>query len=58
MNTIAVLSLVALTITSLALIHETRLRRAMHNLLRRMVQSLGQRADRKTARETGVDACE
>jgi hypothetical protein len=42
MNTIAVLSLVALTITSLALIHETRLRRAMHNLLRRMVQSLGQ----------------
>jgi hypothetical protein len=58
MNNIAILAFVALTITSLAFIHETRLRRAMHNLLRRMVKSLGQRAERKTARETGVDACE
>ena len=42
MNTIAILSLVALTTTGLALIHETRLRRATHTLFRRLIQSLRQ----------------
>lgn len=35
MNTIAILSFIALTTTSLALIHETRLRRATRRALRR-----------------------
>ena len=42
MNIIAILSLVALTTTGLALIHETRLRRAAHKLLRRLIWSLRQ----------------
>ena len=40
MNTIAVLSLVALATTGLALIHETRLRRGARNVLYRLVQYL------------------
>ena len=39
MNTIVILSLSTLTVTGLAFIHETRLRRAVHNVLRRLVQS-------------------
>ena len=44
MNTITILSLVALATTGLALIHETRLRRAAHSVLCRLVQSLGHKA--------------
>jgi hypothetical protein len=42
MSTIVILSLVALAATGLALIHETRLRQAGHNLLHSLIQSLGQ----------------
>ncbi len=41
MNNIAILLLVALTVTGLAFIHETRLRRVGHHMLRRLIQSLG-----------------
>ena len=40
MNSIAILSLVALTTLGLALIHETRLRRAARNVLCRLIRSL------------------
>jgi hypothetical protein len=40
MNTIAILSLVALATTGLALIHETRLRRAARNVLCRLILAL------------------
>ncbi len=39
MSTIVILSWSTLTVTGLALIHETRLRRAAHNVLDRLVQS-------------------
>jgi len=52
MHTIAVLSLVTLATTSLALIHETRLRRAAHKLLCRVVQSLGRSHGDRTAHGT------
>ena len=40
MNTIMILSLVALTTIGLALIHETRLRTAAHSMLCRVIQFL------------------
>jgi hypothetical protein len=40
MNSIAILSLVALTTTGLALIHETRLRRVARNAACRLIQAL------------------
>jgi hypothetical protein len=40
MNTIVIVLLVALTTTGLALIHETRLRRLTHYVLRRLIRSL------------------
>ena len=40
MNTITILSLVALTTIGLALIHETRLRQVAHSMLCRVVQFL------------------
>jgi hypothetical protein len=39
MNTAVIFAFVALTTTALALIHESRLRRAAHNVLDRLVQS-------------------
>jgi hypothetical protein len=40
MTSIAVLSLVAAIIVGLALIHETRLRRAAHSVARRLILAL------------------
>ena len=40
MNSIAILSLVALTTTGLALIHETRLRRTARNVACRLILAL------------------
>jgi hypothetical protein len=40
MNSIAILSLFALTTTGLALIHETRLRRAVRNIACHLIQAL------------------
>ncbi len=54
MNSIAILSLVGLALICLALIHETRLRRAAHNLVCRLIQSLGQEGKaRDRARDEG-----
>jgi len=39
MNTITILALIALIVTGLACIHETRLRRAAHNAIRRLISS-------------------
>ena len=39
MNTMVILALAAVTTTALALVHESCLRRAAHNVLRRLVQS-------------------
>ena len=41
MNTIVFFALVAVAITGLALIHETRLRRAAHSMTCRLVEFLG-----------------
>jgi hypothetical protein len=40
MNCVMILSLAALTTTGLAFIHETRLRRAAHEMLGRVIQAL------------------
>ena len=40
MNTIAILSLIALIVVCLTIIHQRRLRQAGHKLLFRLVQSL------------------
>jgi hypothetical protein len=45
MHTIAILSFVALTTTSLALIHETRLRRAARKVLRRSFLALRRKSN-------------
>ncbi len=42
MSSIAILSLVALTTTGLALIHETRLRRAAYSVACRLIEALRQ----------------
>ena len=44
MNSIVIVSLFALTTTSLALIHETRLRRASHKVARRLILALRQKS--------------
>jgi len=56
MHVIATLTLVALTVTGLALIHETRLRRAAHRLLCRLVRSLGRSSGNTIADETASTA--
>jgi len=43
MNTVLILSLVALTVAGLALIHETRLRQLAHGMLCYVMQSLHRR---------------
>ena len=48
MNTIVILSLSALTVTGLALIHETRLREGAHGVLRHFLQSLRDRVHDRT----------
>ena len=52
MHTIAVLTLVTLATTSLALIHETRLWRAANGLLCRLARSLGRSSGDRTAHGT------
>ena len=52
MHTITVLALVTLATTSLALIHETRLRRVAHKLFCRFVRSLGHSRGDQTAHGT------
>jgi hypothetical protein len=53
MNTIAVLSLVALATTGLALIHETRLRRGARSVLGRLILTLQQRKRSRHHRRDG-----
>jgi len=53
MSTIAILSLSAVIVTGLAAIHETRLRRAVHHMLRHLIRALAKKASRGMADEDG-----
>ena len=54
MTSIMTLSLVAWAITGLALIHETRLRRAAHSMLRRLFKALSRASKSRDRSRNGV----